>query len=528
MIESHETTQRLRVVALFRVSTELQASHGASLDAQARRFEELAISNGWIVVARLRGCESATKAAADREVLQGALSAIRQHDADAIYVHEQSRLTRGDELEVAVLMRELRERGCKIIVGGSIRSLNSIDERFALRIQAVVDRAEAERIVERTGRGRREKAKQGKWNCGNAPYGYFNPPKGDSRRGTLQVNPEEAAEVRKIFGAIAGGESCRSVADRLKVPRSTILRMIRNPTYTGAMAFFRWKRKGRSISPKPAEFVVERAHEAIVDPIAWAKVQAILVSVPRRGISTSMLTGILHVNEKPMIAESGHGVQSYSARGGGCWIERRMVDNAVWDGFRRMIDSPQVIADIRAAVTEGPNAQLVAQDEELTRTRLAKLQKRLDGLSRMRADGEIGKSEFTRLTSETQAKIDECKRELQALTAQRPDPGTDLEATADTLRRVMAAGLPDGDRRRLLQSLVTSVHIDAKRKAACRPWRIENVRFRVGGMHTTCSSYAHNPAAGIEITVVQGGSAVLFIRRVPVETAQTKRVGRAG
>src|SRR5690348_14175213 len=105
----------LRVVAMFRVSTDSQANHGASLDAQARQFDDLAKLRGWIGCDRIRGCESATKAGSEREVLQATMQAIRRHEADAVWVLEASRLTRGDELEVALLHRELRERGCKVI-----------------------------------------------------------------------------------------------------------------------------------------------------------------------------------------------------------------------------------------------------------------------------------------------------------------------------------------------------------------------------------------------------------------------------
>src|SRR5690348_7577463 len=111
----------MRVVALFRVSTERQETEGASLDAQQRTFRDLALKNGWTTVAEFRGCESATQAATDRRVLQQVLGCIRERPVDAIYVHEQSRLTRGDELEVALLMRELRERRLKIVVGGVVR-----------------------------------------------------------------------------------------------------------------------------------------------------------------------------------------------------------------------------------------------------------------------------------------------------------------------------------------------------------------------------------------------------------------------
>src|ERR1044071_6048288 len=53
----------MRVVAMFRVSTERQANEGASLDAQQRTFREMAKRSGWKVVGEFRGSESATQAA---------------------------------------------------------------------------------------------------------------------------------------------------------------------------------------------------------------------------------------------------------------------------------------------------------------------------------------------------------------------------------------------------------------------------------------------------------------------------------
>ncbi len=151
----------MRVVGLFRVSSEKQANEGASLDAQEHRYHELASANGWTTVAEFRGCESATQAATERRVLQDVLACIRDLCPDALYVHEQSRLTRGDELEVATLFRELKEQQIKIIVGGVIRDLASIDERFMVGIQSLVDRAESERIKERMRRGKRQKGREG-------------------------------------------------------------------------------------------------------------------------------------------------------------------------------------------------------------------------------------------------------------------------------------------------------------------------------------------------------------------------------
>src|SRR5690606_29510194 len=128
----------MHVIALFRVSTEAQSAEGSSLDSQQRIYRELATRSGWTTLAEFRGVESGALAVQDRAVLQQVLAAVRDLRADAVYVHEQSRLTRGDELEVALLLRELRERQMRVIVQGAIRDLGSIDDRFMLGIQSLV------------------------------------------------------------------------------------------------------------------------------------------------------------------------------------------------------------------------------------------------------------------------------------------------------------------------------------------------------------------------------------------------------
>jgi DNA invertase Pin-like site-specific DNA recombinase len=50
----------MRVVALFRVSTEKQATDGASLDAQERAYRAMADRSGWTTVQEFKGCESAS------------------------------------------------------------------------------------------------------------------------------------------------------------------------------------------------------------------------------------------------------------------------------------------------------------------------------------------------------------------------------------------------------------------------------------------------------------------------------------
>lgn len=500
----------IRVVGLFRVSTDMQANHGASLDAQVRRFDELAALNRWHVCAKHRGCESATKAGSEREVLQAALRSIREHDASAIYVHEQSRLTRGDELDVAILTRELRERGCKVIVNGLVRDLESIDERFAIRIQSVVDRTESERLAERCKRGKRERALQGRWFTGNAPYGYSNPPANDARHGTLQLVPDEAAIVRAVFNAFAFGESARCIASRMSIPRSSLLRMLRNPAYIGTLAAHRWKRVGNRIVSQPATIEVKAAHEPIIDDSTWQRVQGRLGAGPRRGIEPAMLTNILHVNGMEMKAQTHRGQKFYIAPS--CWLSRRMVDGAVWDGFCRILQTPTWIDRVREALSDSTQATDSQREADQHRLQIAKLQKRLDRLVTMRADGEIGKGEYDRSVSDARARMDSARSALAACDVQPLDAANELQRVARAVGEIVGGAVPTVHRRRLIEGLFGRVDATVTRKAACRPWALDSVAFCPRGMATTYSDCAHNPVI-VRVVTMAGGVPTLRVVR---------------
>lgn len=504
--------QPMNVVGLFRVSTEKQAEHGASLEAQEQTYLAMAEQQGWRTVATFKGAESATGASSDRRVLQQVLACIRERDVDAIWVYEQSRLTRGDQLEVAYLTRELEERGVKVIINGTVRDLASIDEGFMFGIQSLVDRTEGRRIKERMSRGRRQKAMNGKKTCGAAPYGYRNPPPGAPDRGTLQVVEQEALVVRRVFRMAADGESANAIAAALNArgiasPRggqwgkTSINRMLQNPAYIGTMASNVWVEKGRGNFvldlENPRAIVKENAHEPIVDRQTWDAVhnrgKQPTVKVPR------MLTGLLHVNGVRYGGDSNRGVRFYRAcdrRTGSPWIERDEMDRTVWEAFTSLATGPEFVERLLEESRNSREQQILAMDLEFAEDNLRKAQRRYDRLVDMRADGEIDGNEFRRRAEVERDKIAGLEAEVRSMRAK----STVFDGTsAARLVRAVQALLPSSGRltvaqkRRLLRSLVTAVDVEAeplendfKRDEAGRVlpghtprWRITRVSFRV-------------------------------------------------
>src|SRR3990170_4194411 len=153
---------------------------------------------------------------------------------------------------------------------------------------------EREKIWERTVRGAREKARQGKVvNPRAAPYGYVC----DGAKGTLVEDPEKAQVVRFIFHTFAReGFSLGALAatlNRLGVKSpgggrwraSTLGRMLRHEAYSGQLHQFRYrsvephKRKTSPAGAKSSRMLRPRAEwvtlkvEPLVSPELFQAVQ---------------------------------------------------------------------------------------------------------------------------------------------------------------------------------------------------------------------------------------------------------------
>ncbi len=518
----------MRIIALFRVSTEKQLNEGASLDAQQRRFRELADQHGWSCVAEFRGQESAAKAGSERLVLGKVLACIREQAIDAIWIYEQSRLTRGDELEVALLVRELRERQVRIVVDSSFRDLGDINDNLAFGFQSLIDRAEWQRFKERVARGKREKARQGKRSSGKSPYGYMNPPPGNPDRGTLQIVPEQAAIVRRIFERIASGTSIRALcrdlnAEGIASPRrgkwgkTTIRNMLNNPTYTGVLYSSAWvaepgSRTFRFDPTNPNVIMTEDAHEPIISPslkeAARSQVKGNSTGLP------GMLTGMLRIEGRPVNIDFNHGRSYYKpATGYGPWVDVREVNGPVWDGFFGLIERPAVLLSLFEQMQGADQRQDIRVEIAALQAQQLKMQRRLGRLVDMRADGEITRQLFLRRSEEHERtlrtineKERDLKRRLQALDTAEV---ADILATAQALSRTKRLSL--SQKRRAMRLVVSAVDISISRRKQPRTakgyyapgkkpaWKVEDVFLRLHQLpppDTTLSDSDHRVGGG--------------------------------
>lgn len=113
--------------------------------------------------------------------------------------------------------------------------LNSADGRNVARILAANDAAEAERIAERVSRAAVQRAEQGGWHGGHAPFGYL------MHGGALAPHPEHAAWLLEAVDRVLAGETAYSVCSdwnrnkKRRTPQGspwttrTLIRALTNP-----------------------------------------------------------------------------------------------------------------------------------------------------------------------------------------------------------------------------------------------------------------------------------------------------------
>lgn len=198
------------VVGYLRVSTDEQAQHGFGLDAQESKVRAYceALGKPLSEIVRDDGYSGGTL---DRPGLQALLERIRAGEVGTVVVAKLDRLSRSLADLLMLHRDEFETHGTALV---------SVAEQFdtstasgKLFFQIVGGFAEFERnvITERTSGGRKEKARQGGYAGGGAPFGYV------AQRGSrvLYLDEQAAEAVRRTFELRDQGLTQREIAERL-------------------------------------------------------------------------------------------------------------------------------------------------------------------------------------------------------------------------------------------------------------------------------------------------------------------------
>ncbi|ADI02701.1 recombinase family protein [Syntrophothermus lipocalidus] len=206
-----------RAVGYVRVSTEEQAQHGYSLEAQAEAIRNYCKALGWELV-RIYRDEGYSASSLDRPDLQQLIQDIPLHSFDTVVFWKLDRLTRSAK-DTIYLLEDVFEKNNITYVSIQEPFVNTKDptaKMFTTIISAFAQH-EREMITERMRMGKYQKARMGQFPGGHVLYGYSKNPV----TGEFEVNEEEARIVKLIYHwYVYGDESgqplgMETIADKL-------------------------------------------------------------------------------------------------------------------------------------------------------------------------------------------------------------------------------------------------------------------------------------------------------------------------
>lgn len=199
---------RPRIVAYIRVSTDKQAEHGVSLDAQRAKVTQYAELYDLDLVAI--EVDALTAKHLDRPALVRALTMLDAGTADGLLVVKLDRLTRSVRDLGNLIERHFGPRGSSLISVSENVDTRTAAGRLVLNVLASVGQWERETIGERTSAAMQHLRASGE-STGTAPYGFRVGPDGSKLE-------EELGEQRArtlVRELRAEGLSFRAIGDRL-------------------------------------------------------------------------------------------------------------------------------------------------------------------------------------------------------------------------------------------------------------------------------------------------------------------------
>lgn len=278
----------------IRVSTAMQVD-GYSLEAQKDRLTKFVEFQDMEVVREYCDAGKSGKSITGRPEFTQMLQDVAddRDGVEYILVFKLSRFGR-NAADVLNSLQYIQDFGVNLICVEDGIDSSKDSGKLTITVLSAVAEIERENILVQTMEGRKQKAREGKWNGGQAPFGYTL----DSKKGILIVNPEEAEIVKIIYDKFVNeGMGLDAVSNYLnqhgyvkKKNRShelnyfthgLIRKILDNPVYIGKIAY------GKSSTEKIKgtrdqyhrvrndDFLLaEGLHEAIIDLDLWEGARA--------------------------------------------------------------------------------------------------------------------------------------------------------------------------------------------------------------------------------------------------------------
>lgn len=264
-----------------RVSTEMQVD-GYSLDGQKHSLKRFADREEMEIVNIYEDAGKSGKSIEGRPAFKQMLFDIENGlEIDYILVYKLSRFGR-NAADILNSLEHVQAFGVNLICLEEGIDSSQTSGKLLISVLSAVAEIERENIIEQTMNGRKEKARQGGWNGGFAPYGYFLKDK------QLFIQEDEAMDIRIIFDKylnenmgfvkiakylnLQGIKKVQRKNGTLSLWGTHLVKMIiDNPVYCGKIAFGRracervkgTKNEYRQ-EPQENYILADGQHEAII------------------------------------------------------------------------------------------------------------------------------------------------------------------------------------------------------------------------------------------------------------------------
>lgn len=210
--------ESIKAIGYCRVSTEEQAREGVSLGNQQEKIRAYSSLRDMKLVEIITDAGLSAKNM-NRQGLQKTLTMLANGEATALIVYKLDRLTRSTKDLLSLVYDTFLPNSIALHSITETLDTDTANGRFFLTMLGGIASWERETIGERTRDALRCKQRQGYW-LGRVPFGYSM-----TEEGRLTKKVEEYQILSKAHNLRCEGFTIRSIADRLKLPKSTVHRI---------------------------------------------------------------------------------------------------------------------------------------------------------------------------------------------------------------------------------------------------------------------------------------------------------------
>ena len=516
--------EKVKCYIYTRVSTAMQID-GYSLDAQKIKMKAFCDYNEYEIAGEYEDAGKSGKSIEGRVSFNQMMEDIKSGKDGVSYVlvFKLSRFGR-NAADVLATLQVMQDFGVNLIcVEDGIDSSKDAGKLMISVLSAVAE-IERENIRVQTMEGRMQKAREGKWNGGFAPYGY------SLIDGKLEANEEEAVAIRMIFDQYVNTDlGANGIAKYLenhgihKIARQNgknplfdaalIRRIIQNPVYSGKISYGR--RRTEKVHGTRNEYrqvkkddylLVDGLHEALVSEEVWEQAQVKVAAQAKKYEKVNrdkrekihLLSGILkcpvcgagmYGNKSIKKRKDGSNYKDFyyygckhrnMTRGHKCdykkQVHEEMLDASVAEVISKLVSNPKFSDLIRNKINMEVDTGALDQEIENYKIQLRKLYHNkdtilsdMDSLDYEDKHYQRRKTDLENHLYKTYDKIDDAEELLVSAKTKKRSLLAD-KITGDNIYKALVffdklyAQMIEAEKREFLSQLVDNVQIYEERK----------------------------------------------------------------